>query len=96
MNQGEQIKQLVQGQTPSLVNTDKGNELINAINALQKIEVQRKGEKDFISYSSNNVLLNLQEIPEGSAGTLDGYEEFSTFFCVNGQFQQKTILTKVF
>ena len=93
MNQGEQIKELVQGQTPSLINADKGNEVIKAINALQKIEVQRKGETDFISYSSNNVLLNLKEMP-GAGGTLEGYEEFTTFFCVNGNASAKTILVK--
>jgi hypothetical protein len=93
MNTGQEIKLLQKGQTPSLLNTKKGNELIEAVNALQKIEVQRKGDKDFISYSSNNVLLNLQQMPE-AGGNLEGYEEFTTFFCVNGEGVAKTILVK--
>lgn len=95
MNQGKQIDILQKNMTPSLLDTEKGNELIKAINALNKITITRGGNTDSIEYSDNNVLLNLQEMTEGgTGGNLDGYEEHNVLFCVNGSAQTKTILVK--
>ena len=91
MNQGKQIQELVKGQTPSLVDTDKGNELIRVINSLQKIEVQRNGEKDFIQYSENNVLLNLQEMPEGGDFSAN---EIEMWVCHNGIAERRIFYVK--
>ena len=39
MSAGEDIDLLVQGTTPSLVNTDKGNEVIQKLNSLLNIKL---------------------------------------------------------
>ena len=94
MNQGSEIERLVQGETPSLLDAEKGNEVIDAINPLQKIEIQRKGTSDFVSYSDNNVLINLQEMPEEGGGDLTGFSEHQIYVCINGNASLRTILIK--
>jgi hypothetical protein len=96
MNQGKQIDLLRKNMTPSLLDTKKGNELINAINALNSIEIIRKGTKDKIEYSENNVYLKLRAIPEegGGGGNVDNFEEMDVLFCIDGEAKTKTILVK--
>lgn len=94
MNQGKQIDLLRKNMTPSLLDTKKGNELINAINALNSIEIIRKGTKDEIEYSENNVYLKLRAMPEGGGGNVDDFEEMDVLFCIDGEAKTKTILVK--
>ena len=92
MSAGENIDLLVQGTTPSLVNTEKGNEVIQKLNSLLNIRLE-EGNENEISYSENNVVITLKET-EGSQGELNGYSEMPVFLCVNGTAQLKTILVK--
>lgn len=94
MNQGKQIDLLRKNMTPSLLDTKKGNELINAINALNSIEIIRKGTKDEIEYSENNVYLKLRAMSEGGGGNVDDFEEMDVLFCIDGEAKTKTILVK--
>ena len=100
MSFGKQIKRLEKGQTPSLLDTDKGNEVIDSVNALQKIRIQRNGTRDFVSYSDNDILITLKDFPEadstesGQTTDFSGFSEMNVYFCVNGSVQLKTILVK--
>ena len=101
MSFGNIIKRLEKGQTPSLLDTNKGNEVIDAVNALQQIRVQRNGTQDFVLYSDNDVLINIQDFPVNEETTTDsdatglaGFSELDVYFCVNGSAQKKTILVK--
>ncbi len=94
---GEKIANLIQGQTPSLIDTAKGNELINKINSLLNIRIRESEDDDVesqISYSANDVVITLrkQEVSEG--GSIEGFTEHETFICVNGFAQKKIILVK--
>ena len=70
------IKKLQTGQTPTLLNTDKGNELINKINALSHMDIVR-GSSDTFQVSSTNSVLTLQEMPDGIG------EEIELWVCHN-------------
>ncbi len=91
MSAGEDIDLLVQGTTPSLVNTDKGNEVIQKLNSLLNIRLI-EGEEYAISYSDENVVITLKGSED--SGSIEGYEEIDVFLCVNGTAQLKTILVK--
>ena len=89
MSSGEKIELLVQGRIPSLVNADRGNEVIQKLNSLLNIRLI-EGDSNEISYSENDVVITLKE----SSGDLAAYSEMSVFICVNGTAQLKTILIK--
>ena len=88
MSAGEDIDLLVQGTTPSLVNTDKGNEVIQKLNSLLNIKLI-EGDVNSISNSDEDVVITLKEF-----GAIQGFEEIDVFLCVNGNAQLKTILAK--
>jgi hypothetical protein len=48
------IKRLVKGSTPTLLETSKGNEVINSINAIANMTIQ-KGDKDHIEKTSTGI-----------------------------------------
>ena len=91
MSAGENIELLVQGTTPSLVNTQKGNEVIQKLNSLLNIRLI-EGEEYAISYSDENVVITLKSSED--SGSIQGFEEIDVFLCVNGNAQLKTILAK--
>lgn len=86
MSSGNKIKPLVKGQTPSLLDTKKGNELINAINALQNIQI-RYGEYFKASYGFNKVTLTIPHPPDESS--FDDYELLKMKVCINGQIEER-------
>jgi hypothetical protein len=48
------IKRLVKGSTPTLLETSKGNEVIDSINAIANMTIQ-KGDKDHIEKTSTGI-----------------------------------------
>ena len=91
------INKVQKGQTPTLLDTDKANELIGKINALLNMTVERTGDIDKFEVSGTNSVLTLsQHTAPGSGGsTLDGWEELEdVYFCVNGRAELRNILVK--
>ncbi len=86
----ELIKRLVKGQTPTLLEADKGNEIIDAINALSRLRF-RRGSKDAIYYSDNEIILQLKE---DTGGSDINATEFNMLVCVNGEAKLKTFYVK--
>lgn len=58
---GKKIKQLRKGSAPSLLNTEKANEVIKAINALQDIRIVR-GEYDSVSYGDTGITIQIKKV----------------------------------
>ena len=85
------INELVKGQTPTLIEADKGNELIRAINALLNLTV-RRGAKDQLIVSSHNAILELKA-DNSSGGEISG-NEYNLLVCENGSAVQKTFYVK--
>ena len=54
MSLPDKIKKLVKGETPTLLETSKGNELIDAINALANVDIQ-KGDEDRVDVHADRV-----------------------------------------
>ena len=78
------IEEVQKGKTPTLLETDKANELIKTINALSNMEIVRSGETDYLEVSENNSILNLQEIPAGGNANITG-DTYEMWICVNGE-----------
>ena len=51
-----EIKKLVKGTTPTLLEAKKGNELIQALNALSNIRIER-GTKDEVIYGDDEIVI---------------------------------------
>lgn len=100
MSSGKKIDLLVKGQAPSLLDTNKGNEVINAINALQDIQISY-GESFNSYYGANGVKLTIPQPDEteaidGSTGTIDTseFEEVTFYVAINGLPRRKTFFVK--
>ena len=85
MSSGKKIKRLQRGDTPSLLDTDKGNELIDTLNALQNINI-RYGEYFRASYGTNGVTLT---IPFANAAEFDDYELLTMKVCIDGEVVER-------
>ena len=81
------IKKLQNGQTPTLLDTDKGNELIDKVNALSHMQVVR-GASDTFQVSTTNSLLTLTEHNQEIG------EEIELWCCVNGTAKKLTFYVK--
>lgn len=79
------INKVQKGQTPTLLEADKANELISAINSLLRMKVIR-GEKDEFLVSNENSILTLKE----SGGSFDG-NTIQAYICENGRAELKNI-----
>ena len=86
MSSGKKIKRLLKGETPSLLDTQKGNELIDAINALQNINI-RYGEYFKASYGHNGVTLT---IPYAEPAQFDDYELLTMKVCIDGEIVERS------
>ena len=96
MSSGQRIKRLVKGDTPSLLETEKGNELIDALNALQNIQI-RYGESFKASYGSNGVTLTIpkpEEEEEESEIDLTDVEELTLGVCIDGEVTERIFLVR--
>jgi hypothetical protein len=82
------IEEVEKGQTPTLLETDKANELIKGINALTNMSVQRGSSSDYLEVSENNSILNLQDFPQGGNANIAG-DTYDIWVCVNGVAVQK-------
>lgn len=78
------LKKVQKGQTPTLLEAEKANELITAINSLLKMKIVR-GENDEFLVSEQNSILTLKE----SGGSFDG-NTYQAYVCVNGTAELKT------
>lgn len=67
------IQKLQKGQKPTLLQADKGNELIDDINSLTNMVVKRGGDQDKFVFGKQKSTLHLQDFPKdsGSSGTLE-------------------------
>ena len=79
------INKVQKGQTPTLLEAEKANELISAINSLLRMKVIR-GEKDEFLVSNENSILTLKE----SGGSFDG-NTIQAYICENGRAELKNI-----
>lgn len=89
---GRKIAQLVAGETPSLLSASKANELVDALNALQNINIQY-GEYFSASYGSNGVILTIPT-PNISTGSDIDAEELILNVCIDGENIEKTFYVK--
>jgi len=89
------IRKVQKGKAPTLLNTEKANDVITAINALMNMQIER-GDYDKFEVSHNNSLLTLQTQPEGQGSADFGdFEELdNVYLCINGEAKQRTILIK--
>lgn len=78
------IEEVQKGETPTLLEADKANELIKAINALTSMEIVRGANSDYLEVSETNSILNLQDFPEGSSGGEITGDTYEMYVCVNG------------
>ena len=81
------LDRLQKGQSPTLLDTEKGNELIDKVNALSSMKVVRGGSDKF-DVSSSNSVLTLQEMPEGIG------EEIELWVCHNNEAKKLTFYVK--
>jgi hypothetical protein len=89
------ITRLVKGSAPSLVKTEKGNELIDAINSLIRSEGESPIEVRFESAAGSipaKMVISLDE--EALNGLPEGFEEEPFTLCRNGEPVTGTILFK--
>tara|TARA_R110000772_G_scaffold133122_5_gene241553 strand:+ start:363 stop:665 length:303 start_codon:yes stop_codon:yes gene_type:complete len=94
MSSGQRINRLVKGDTPSLLETEKGNELIDALNALQNIQI-RYGESFQASYGSNGVTLTIPKPEESDTeADLSEYEELTLGVCIDGEVTERQFLVR--
>lgn len=82
------IEEVQKGETPTLLEAEKANELIKAINALTNMEIVRGGTLDTLIVSETNSILNLQDFPEGGGAEITG-DTYDIWVCVNGVATQK-------
>ena len=59
-----EIEELVKGERPTLIEAEKGNELIDALNILGKITIE-KGTDDEVQYSADGVRLIYESAGSG-------------------------------
>ena len=58
------IARVVKGETPTLLETEKANELIDRLNALGAIEI-RQGTKNEVIYAGDRVVMTYKFPPDG-------------------------------
>ena len=80
------IERLVVGETPTLLEADKGNELIDRLNALANIEIE-PGETDEILWGEDSVKIIYKFPP-------DGWEEKVVTLCVEGEEEEFTFIVR--
>tara|TARA_B100002019_G_scaffold284294_1_gene291773 strand:+ start:1302 stop:1625 length:324 start_codon:yes stop_codon:yes gene_type:complete len=91
------IKKVQKGKTPTLLDTDKANELITAINALMNMTIERGAEYDKFEISHKNSILSLTDHTESGGGgaDLDGWDTLEdVYFCIDGEASPRNILVK--
>ena len=72
----------------------KINEIIKALNPLQQIEISEYGNNYQVTYSDNNVMINVPE-QSGGGGLPDGYsEELLDIVDTNNTAAQRYFLTR--
>ena len=89
------IQQVVKGETPTLLDTAKANELISAINALTNMKVVR-GNSDFFTTSNQSSILTLKETGDTTVvgGSSFNADEIQMYVCVNGNISLETFYVK--
>ena len=93
---GNKIEELVQGERPTLLEADKGNEVIRAVNALQNIQLE-EGEELGVEYGDDEVILTIPEqVTQEATGevNLDGWDEVTMYVAINGIPRKKVFLMK--
>lgn len=82
---GQQIQRLQHEQRPTLLETKKGNELIDALNALQNCTIQY-GETFDVVYGSNEVAFTIPLPEEQQAQEQVEFDaqKLTLNFCMNG------------
>lgn len=64
------IEQLVKGEVPTLIQAEKGNELIDALNKLGNITINA-GDQDLVEYNANGIALTYNRFGLGEfSGTI--------------------------
>ena len=82
------INKLQKGQSPTLIDTEKGNEIIDNINALSSMKIVRGGSDSF-QVSSSNSVLTLEENKSNGSG-----EELKLWICHNNEAKEVTFYVK--
>lgn len=64
------ISKLVKGEVPTLIQADKGNELIDALNKLGNITIDA-GDQDLVEYNANGIAITYNRFGAGEySGTI--------------------------
>jgi hypothetical protein len=64
------IKKLVKGEVPTLIQAEKGNELIDALNKLGKMTIEA-GDQDLVEYNANGIAITYNKFGVGEfSGTI--------------------------
>lgn len=64
------IQKLVKGEVPTLIQADKGNELIDALNKLGNITIDA-GDQDLVTYNANGIAITYNKFGVGEySGTI--------------------------
>ena len=80
------IPGLVKGERPTLLEAELGNEVIDAVNVLGNITIE-KGTKDEVQYSASGIKVIYKFPP-------DGWEEKTITICEDGSSVDYTFLVK--
>lgn len=80
------IERLVVGETPTLLEADKGNELIDRINALGSLSIEA-GTKDEVIYADDGIRIRYKFPP-------DGWEFKEIVLCEDGSEVTHTFLVR--
>jgi hypothetical protein len=83
------IKKVQKGQTPTLLDTTKANELIDKINALQKIEVV-ESDKYHATVGSSKTVIEIKKPPtlppqNNLSGSSPTFETLELHVCIDGE-----------
>ena len=96
MSLNELIPNVQKGGSPTLLNADLANQLIDKVNALTNIKITRSSF-DAVVIGSDGIIITLRETPEQDdstvgGDTLNGTQSVPMFVCVNGTATIKNIL----
>ena len=84
------IELVVKGERPTLLETDKANEVIKALQALSNISI-KKGSRDEVVYSDDEITITYGTSREGISLTTHGFVSLATVTFQDGLLVNYTL-----
>jgi hypothetical protein len=84
------INLVVEGERPTLLHTDKANEVIKALQALSNISI-KKGSRDEVVYSDDEITITYGTSRDGISLTTHGFVSLATVTFQDGLLVNYTL-----